>query len=126
MADPLALAALLWAERSLARRPRIAGLGGEVARGFYYFGPPVRLRVRPPLSTGVERWRMFPNEAVETGALVPELGEVAVDAAAAEVHGELAAAHTSWCRRPMSSTCGSGCSAGQGRWPPPRRTTAAL
>lgn len=96
MADPLALASLLWAERGIGGRPRLAGLGGEVARGFYYFGPAVRLRVRPLLSTGLARWRMFPNESVEADALLPELGSVAPEVAAAEVHHELAAAHRSW------------------------------
>lgn len=96
MADPLALASLLWAERGIGGRPRLAGLGGEVARGFYYLGPAVRVPVRPALSAGLARWRMFPNESVETDALLPGLGAVAAEVAAGEVHRELAAAHSSW------------------------------
>lgn len=40
MADPIALAALTLAERHFDQGHRISGLGGEVARGFYYVGGP--------------------------------------------------------------------------------------
>lgn len=95
-ADPLALAALAWAERGLAGQPRLAGLGGEVARGFYYFLPQLRLPVRPRLSAALARWRMFPNEAVQRDALLPEFHEAAADAAVAEVHRRLRAGGESW------------------------------
>ena len=39
MADPLAHAALTFAEAKAEPGARIGGLGGEVARGFYYLGP---------------------------------------------------------------------------------------
>ncbi len=38
MADPIAKAATLWAEEHFAQGPRLSGLGGEIARGFYYTG----------------------------------------------------------------------------------------
>src|SRR5690606_12826951 len=40
MADPLGLAGLTLAEQRFDQGHRIAGLGGEVARGFYYLGNP--------------------------------------------------------------------------------------
>ncbi len=63
-ADPIALAAVDFAELALEPAPRIAGLGGEVARGFYYFGP---VRTQPVTRRRVERlarWRILANEAV--------------------------------------------------------------
>src|SRR4029453_4136554 len=68
---PLALAPLLLAEARLEQGHRLAGLGGEVARGFYYAGQPAGA---PTPSPPVERragWRLFSNEAVEAGALDP-------------------------------------------------------
>lgn len=70
-ADPLAFASLTWVESLLDQRPRLAGLGGEVARGFYYFGPTIPLRVAPRLSSALAQWRMFPNDRVNPDALEP-------------------------------------------------------
>ena len=44
MSDPIALAALAVAESSFEQGVRISGLGGEIARGFYYVG---QVRDRP-------------------------------------------------------------------------------
>jgi asparagine synthase (glutamine-hydrolysing) len=71
MADPLAQAALVYAESHAEPGPRISGLGGEVARGFYYFGrtssaPMTRRRMEQ-----LARWRMFTNEAVSGDAFEP-------------------------------------------------------
>lgn len=96
MADPLAVAALCWAERDLAGRPRLAGLGGEVARGFYYFFPQVRLPVRPWLSAALARWRVFPNESVQRDALLPEFESECRVVATAAVHESLRAVGTAW------------------------------
>lgn len=77
MADPLARAATLWAERSLEQGPRLSGLGGEIARGFYYTGRVDRHRV-PVTDERVERlakWRMFANEPVEPAALADWLSK---------------------------------------------------
>lgn len=62
--DPIGFAALKYAESSMPGGTRIAGLGGEYARGFYYFGfaefgSATRSRV-----SALARWRMFPNESV--------------------------------------------------------------
>ena len=62
-ADPIALAAVDFAELSADPGPRIAGLGGEVLRGFYYFG---HVRHTPVTKARVERlarWRIMANEA---------------------------------------------------------------
>lgn len=67
--DPLAMAALRYAEEQFEQGVRISGVGGEVARGFYYFG---RVRERPydrAHATRLARWRMFANDAVEPGML---------------------------------------------------------
>ena len=73
MADPLAQAALTFAEARAQPGARISGLGGEVARGFYYFGragtgPVTRQRV-----DRLARWRMFANESVSADALDPDV-----------------------------------------------------
>ncbi|MCT9818994.1 asparagine synthase-related protein [Microbacterium sp. W1N] len=84
MSDPVALAAQRVAERAFPQGVRISGLGGEVARGFYYVG---RVRDRPYRRADAARlagWRMFVNEAVEPGLLTADFAawarERAVDA----------------------------------------------
>jgi asparagine synthase (glutamine-hydrolysing) len=71
-ADPLAFACVAWAERQAEAGPRLSGLGGEVARGFYYFG---RVDGRPVSAARVRRlanWRIFANEAVAAELLDPD------------------------------------------------------
>ncbi|GIJ57185.1 hypothetical protein [Virgisporangium aurantiacum] len=70
-ASPLALAPLLLAEARLEQGHRLAGLGGEVARGFYYAGQPAGATTSPQLVERLARWRLFSNEAVEAEALDP-------------------------------------------------------
>lgn len=72
MASPLALAPLLLAERGLEQGHRLSGLGGEVARGFYYAGNPRSATTSRLLVERLARWRIFANEAVEPDALEPE------------------------------------------------------
>jgi asparagine synthase (glutamine-hydrolysing) len=71
MADPLAQAALTFAEARAEPGPRISGLGGEVARGFYYFGRAGAAPVTRRRINWLARWRMFANESVSTDALDP-------------------------------------------------------
>jgi len=68
-ADPLARAALTYAESRSEPGPRISGLGGEVARGFYYLGPPTGAAVSERRARRLARWRMFVNEATPAQAL---------------------------------------------------------
>lgn len=67
-ADPLALAPLAAAEARLEQGRRLSGLGGEVARGFYYGGQPTG-PTSPALVERLARWRLFTNEAVDRAAL---------------------------------------------------------
>ena len=69
MADPLALASLSFAETKIEQRPRISGLGGEVARGFYYLGPATSMHVSRRATNVLAGWRMFANQAVDLAAL---------------------------------------------------------
>ncbi len=70
--DPVALAAVDFAELTTAEPcPRIAGLGGEVARGFYYFGPVRRVPVTRRRVQQLARWRIFSNEAAPTDMFDP-------------------------------------------------------
>jgi asparagine synthase (glutamine-hydrolysing) len=71
-ASPLALAPLLLAEAHLDQGHRLSGLGGEVARGFYYAGQPTGATTSPQLVDRLAHWRLFSNEAVEAQALAPE------------------------------------------------------
>lgn len=98
MSDPVALAALGVAERGFSQGVRISGLGGEVARGFYYVG---RVRERPYTRADAERlaaWRMFANEAVEPGALTAEFAAWAREAANGEVYAALRRGGDEWYR----------------------------
>jgi len=90
-ADPVARAALDTAEERSQPGPRLSGLGGEVARGFYYVGlrggRPVTERSARRLAT----WRMLANEAVADDALEQGFAAWARDVALTEVHRALAA-----------------------------------
>jgi asparagine synthase (glutamine-hydrolysing) len=96
MSDPIALAALHAAEASFDQGVRISGLGGEVARGFYYVG---KVRERAFTRKDAERlaaWRMFANEAVEPDLLDPDFAAWARATANGEVAGVMAAAGDEW------------------------------
>jgi asparagine synthase (glutamine-hydrolysing) len=98
MSDPVALAALTVAEGSFDQGVRISGLGGEIARGFYYVGS---VRERTFTRKDAERlagWRMFVNEAVEPGLLDPEFAAWARMAANDEVATALSSAGDEWFR----------------------------
>lgn len=71
--NPVAHAVLDWAERGLGRGPRIHGMGGEVARGFYYPGQRQQAAAGPALVDRLARWRLLTNEAVCPGCLGPDL-----------------------------------------------------
>ena len=70
-ADPLALVSLAVAEADLGGITRLSGLGGEVVRGFYYFGPTTRAPVTPTRVRRLATWRLFPNQRIEDAALLP-------------------------------------------------------
>jgi asparagine synthase (glutamine-hydrolysing) len=71
-ASPLALFPLLLAEAHLDQGHRLSGLGGEVARGFYYAGQPANATTSTQLVDRLADWRLFANEAVEAPALHPQ------------------------------------------------------
>lgn len=96
MSDPIALAALAVGESMFDQGVRISGLGGEVARGFYYVG---KVKSRPYSRREAERlasWRMFANEAVEPGILTPEFTTWARDVANADVYAALLDGGVEW------------------------------
>jgi asparagine synthase (glutamine-hydrolysing) len=68
-ASPMALAPLLLVEAHLDQGHRLSGLGGEVARGFYYAGQPAGAQTSRRLIERLADWRIFANEAVEPAAL---------------------------------------------------------
>jgi asparagine synthase (glutamine-hydrolysing) len=86
-ASPLALAPLLLAEAQLEQGHRLAGLGGEVARGFYYAGQPAHATTSPHLVERLARWRLFSNEAVESDALDPAFLDEARESTLATLQG---------------------------------------
>lgn len=96
MADPLALAGLGLAERRLDQGHRIAGLGGEVARGFYYLGSARRTAVTRARVARLADWRMFANEAADPAALDPSLRAGARERAVDRIHALMAATGKDW------------------------------
>lgn len=97
-ADPVAQAALGLAESDLAQGVRISGLGGEVARGFYYVG---RVRDRPVTVKEARQlgaWRLFVNESVERDALDDDFRAWARDAADTALFEAISAGGTEWYR----------------------------
>lgn len=96
MADPLARAAISWAEESIPQVARLSGIGGEVARGFYYSG-----WVRPTATTRTRaeqlaKWRLFTNEAVEIAALAKPFAERALSVALAQAVQAIASGGHEW------------------------------
>jgi asparagine synthase (glutamine-hydrolysing) len=87
LASPLALAPLLLAEAQLEQGHRLSGLGGEVARGFYYAGQPVAATTSGRLVERLAHWRLFSNEAVEPVALDQEFLAQAGDSTMATLQG---------------------------------------
>ena len=69
--NPVAHAVLDWAERGLGGGIRVHGMGGEVARGFYYPGQRQQPAAEPALVDRLARWRLLTNEAVACGCLGP-------------------------------------------------------
>ena len=63
MADPLAQAALTVAESQAPQGDRLAGIGGEVARGIYYQGPRISTPVTWPMTRFVAEIRLYANES---------------------------------------------------------------
>ena len=98
MADPIALAALTVAERSFDQGVRISGLGGEVARGFYYVGAVHKRSFTRKDAQQLAAWRMFVNESVEPGLLDPEFASWARTTADDEVASVMIAAGDEWFR----------------------------
>jgi asparagine synthase (glutamine-hydrolysing) len=95
-ADPVAFASLRWAESGLGQQPRLSGLGGEVARGFYYFGPTRSFGVSRRLASALAQWRMFPNERVDPEALDPAFAAMADRTALDRIHRALVSASEDW------------------------------
>lgn len=96
VADPLASAALGFVESKAAPGARISGLGGEIARGFYYLG---RDGAHPVTEARVRRladWRMLVNDAVEPAALRQDFRDRAREVAYASVHSALADTGRPW------------------------------
>lgn len=98
MADPIALAAQRIAEQRFRQGVRISGLGGEVARGFYYVG---RVRERSYARDDAARlasWRMFVNDAVEPGLLTKDFTAWAREIAIDRVYEGLRSGGDDWYR----------------------------
>jgi asparagine synthase (glutamine-hydrolysing) len=92
------LAALTVAESAFEQGVRISGLGGEVARGFYYVGS---VHDRAYTRRDVEQlaaWRMFANETIETELLDPEFARWARAAADDAVFEAISAGGPEWFR----------------------------
>lgn len=85
MADPLARAAIHWAERAIPQGARLSGIGGEIARGFYYAGVVRPKAVTRRRAENLANWRMFTNEVVELDSLAKPYADharaVALDSA---------------------------------------------
>ena len=96
MADPVALAAHRVAESGTLGEIRLSGLGGEVARGFYYLGRPRPRAYGDREVARLARWRMFVNESVEPGMLSPQFGGWSEEVALAAVGAALRDGGDEW------------------------------
>lgn len=98
MADPVALAAQSIAERTFDQGVRISGLGGEIARGFYYLGRVVDRGFDRSDAVRLADWRMFANESVEPGLLVADFASWARHTAHDAVYAALRSGGDEWLR----------------------------
>jgi asparagine synthase (glutamine-hydrolysing) len=98
MSDPVALAAQRIAERAFPQGVRISGLGGEVARGFYYVGRVADRSYTRADAARLAGWRMFVNEAVEPGLLTDAFTAWARETAIDAVYNALRAGGPEWFR----------------------------
>jgi asparagine synthase (glutamine-hydrolysing) len=98
LADPVAFAALAWAESRFEQAPRLSGLGGEVARGFYYLGSGREVSVTASRARQLAAWRMFANESVEPDAVDRGFAEWSRTVAHREVFLALDGSRTDWLR----------------------------
>ncbi|MEV4760940.1 hypothetical protein AB0J86_38375 [Micromonospora sp. NPDC049559] len=98
MASPLALAPLAVIEAGLDQSHRLSGLGGEIARGFYYLGQPRYATTSPRLVRRLAQWRLFANEGVTPDALEPDFAERARTAALDAVLACFAEYPSDWLR----------------------------
>ena len=96
MLNPIAKAATDWAEESLDQGDRLGGLGGEIARGFYYTGLVRPLPVTRRHSERLARWRMLANEAVEPDALHSRHRRRATTVALDAIHAALVDGGDEW------------------------------
>lgn len=88
-ADPLARAALLWAERDLSTRPRVAGLGGGAACDLGLLGASARLPVTRALAGALVRRRLT-SAQVEPDAVHPDFLHDAERQVVDDTHAALA------------------------------------
>jgi len=95
-ADPIAWASVSWAEGEVQQYPRLSGLGGEVARGFYYLGPPRTVTVTRRRVQQLAEWRMFSNEAVASHSLEPAFATSARTVTIDEIYSILASDGYDW------------------------------
>lgn len=95
MADPIARSVTGWAEESFEQGHRLSGLGGELARGFYYLGPVRPVPVTRRRSEQLARWRMLANDAADVEALALDLRD-AHEVSVGEIHSATSEAGPEW------------------------------
>ena len=95
-ADPLAAAAVRWAESGLMQGPRLAGLGGEVARGFYYVGSTRPQPITRRRCEQLARWRLMPNGSVPVAHLDGDFARHALATVIDDVFTFTTAAAEAW------------------------------
>lgn len=97
MADPLHFMAVTWAEAQFDQGHRLSGLGGEVARGFYYSGRPShRVNVTRRRVEQLSAWRLFVNESVAKEALTPAFSSWSRNFAISEITDYLESTGLDW------------------------------
>lgn len=96
MHNPLASAVFGWAEESLEQGDRITGLGGEIARGYYYTGRVKPKSVTRQRSEFLAKWRMLVNEPVEAMSLSADRRPQALPVSLDLIHSLLTSGGPEW------------------------------
>lgn len=96
MNDPLARSVTSWAEEWFDQGARLSGVGGEIARGFYYGGIVRPVPVTRHRTAGLARWRMLANEPVELGALAAARRNDALPLSLGLIHDVLTETGEEW------------------------------
>lgn len=96
MNNPLTQADTSWLEEAIEQGDRLSGMGGEIARVFFYTGCVRPVAVTRRRSASLGKWRLMSNDPVEEAALANSSRECAIVALLDQIHATLLSEGPEW------------------------------